>query len=292
MEDGKVSLSEFEAWNRIALRSNPGQSEESTKQQVMRFLISARWLEGQAAQQNIQVTSAQIESALAQQSRSAFKTDQQKQQFLTEAGMTENDLLFRAKLNLLANKLRAKASSKPVDVSYQEIAQFYKENQQRFGDAASRDVLIIRTKDSLHAQIAKSRIAEGASFSKMAELYSDDPGSKAHGGMLRVAQEGFINKTLEDAIFAAPIGKLTGPIKTTNAPIGNKVVYYVFQVQKDVASARQSPQQAKPAIVQLLKSQKKRQQIGEFLNRLEKEWKPRTSCQDGYIISSCSNFGN
>ena len=90
MEDGKISLSEYQAWNRIASRSNPGQSGESTKQQVMRFLISARWLEGQAAQQDIQATPAQIKTALAQQSRSAFKTEQQKKQFLTKTGMTES----------------------------------------------------------------------------------------------------------------------------------------------------------------------------------------------------------
>ena len=290
MEDGKISLSEYQAWNRIASRSNPGQSGESTKQQVMRFLISARWLEGQAAQQDIQATPSQIKTALTLQSRSAFKTEQQKKQFLTKTGMTENDLLFRAKLNLLASKLRAQASSKPVSVSSQEIMRFYKENLPRFGAAASRDVLIIRTNDSLRAQTAKARIAEGASFSKMAALYSDDPGSKAHGGMLRVAQDGFIGKALEAAVFAAPVGKLVGPLRVPYPTVPKKALYYVFQVQKDIASARQSPQQAKPAIVQLLKSQKKRQQISDFLNRLEKEWKPRTSCQEGYVISSCSNF--
>ena len=291
MSGGAVSEQQFKLWSRIAAKSNPGQSEEALKQQVMHFLISARWIEGEAQRQGITVDARQIDLAYQKQSRSAFKSKQQKRNFLSRSGMQQQQLLFRAKLNLLASRLREEAARQTPSISQQEIADFYEKNQQRFGEAASRDVLIIRTKDIPRALIARRRILEGESFGKIANLYSDDEGSRAHGGRLRVAEDGFLNKPLEDAIFAAKAGKLVGPVRsdTPRSQRGERS-YYLFRVLRDNPSARQPLSTVRPVITQLIASQKKRQQIASFLDRLEKQWKPRTLCLEGYVIDSCSNY--
>jgi foldase protein PrsA len=287
-KDGAISQTDYQVWSRIALKSNPSQNEESIRPQVMRFLISSRWIEAEAEEQNIQLTQAELQKAYLQQSRAAFKTEQQKQAFLKQTGMKEVDLIFRAKVNLLASKLREQASQKPPKVSDREIVKFYNQNIKRFGEAKSRDVLIIRTKDFAQALIAKARLKEGESFSKIAAIYSDDDGSKAHGGMLRVNNDGFISKPLEKAIFSAQKDVLVGPVKVASNV--NEINYYVFEVQKDNPSSRQPLSQERPVIVQLIESQKKRQQVAEFLSQLERQWKPRTECKDGFVIESCNNF--
>lgn len=58
------------------------------------------------------------------------------------------------------------------------------------------------------------RLNNGEDFSKLAFELSDDPGSKEKGGNLGWFTKGAMVKEFEEVSFNAPIGKITGPVKT------------------------------------------------------------------------------
>jgi peptidyl-prolyl cis-trans isomerase D len=73
------------------------------------------------------------------------------------------------------------------------------------------------------AEEAKKRIDGGQEFAKVAAELSDDASSKAKGGDMGFFGHNKNVKEFEDAAFAAPIGKVQGPVRS---PLG----YHVFQV--------------------------------------------------------------
>ena len=60
----------------------------------------------------------------------------------------------------------------------------------------------------------KSRIMNGESFSEMALVFSEDPGSKNNGGSLGWVSRGSLVKEFETAAFTSIIGEVVGPIET------------------------------------------------------------------------------
>jgi len=73
------------------------------------------------------------------------------------------------------------------------------------------------------AEQARKRIDGGEEFGKVAAELSDDAGTKGRGGDMGFFGHNKNVKEFEDAAFAAPIGKLTGPVRS---PLG----YHLFQV--------------------------------------------------------------
>ena len=56
--------------------------------------------------------------------------------------------------------------------------------------------------------------ATAVNFSDLAKQNSSDPGSKENGGDLGYFQKGMMVKEFEDAVFAAKIGQIVGPVET------------------------------------------------------------------------------
>lgn len=73
-----------------------------------------------------------------------------------------------------------------------------------------------RTEDNAIALLAdiKKRIERGASFTELAEDYSEDPGSAAVGGELGSVGKGIFDPEFEKALWALEEGQLSDPVKS------------------------------------------------------------------------------
>ncbi|MEE8340540.1 MAG: peptidylprolyl isomerase [Candidatus Neomarinimicrobiota bacterium] len=60
----------------------------------------------------------------------------------------------------------------------------------------------------------RDAIYAGADFAQLAELYSQDPGSKTHGGDLGFARRGSLVSEFEEVAFTIEIGEISAPVKT------------------------------------------------------------------------------
>ena len=71
-----------------------------------------------------------------------------------------------------------------------------------------------------------AELEDGKSFKEVAKKYSIDEASKSQGGKLPAVAKGQQEKALDEAVFKAKKGELTGPVKT-------QFGYYVFEVDED-----------------------------------------------------------
>src|SRR3954464_7844306 len=215
------------------LKTQCKQQYDALKQQVMQFLVSAEWIQQEAKKQNVKVSDKEVQKQFQDQKKQSFQKDSDYQKFLKNSGMTEADLLFRVKLDVVSNDVRNKIIKGKDKVSDAQVAAYYSKNKQRFAQPERRDLLVVLTRTKAKASAAKSALDGGQKWASVAKKFSIDEASKAQGGKLPGVAKGQQEKSFNDAIFGAKKGTITGPVKT-------QFGYYVFQVQKVTPASQQS----------------------------------------------------
>jgi foldase protein PrsA len=251
------------------------------RDQVMSFLISARWIDGEAADQGVSVSDSAVQKEFQKQKRQSFPKDADYKKFLKSSGMTQQDILLRVKLDLLSNKIRTKVTKAKTNVTDQQIQSYYAQNRQRFAQPERRDLLVVLTKTQANANQAKAALAKGQSFASVAAKFSIDPTSKSQGGKLTVVR-GQQDKALDAAIFAAAPNQLNGPVKT-------QFGFYVFKLVRVTPAAQQSFAQVKETIRRILATQGQQGSLQAFVKKFQAKWKARTDCRKEYIVQTCKN---
>jgi foldase protein PrsA len=264
------------------LKTQCKQQYDSLKQQVMQFLVSAEWIQQEAKTRNIEVKDAEVKKQFGDQKKQSFPKETDYRKFLSSSGMTEADLLFRVRLDLLSNEVRQKVIAGKGKVTEAQISKYYNENKKRFAQPERRDLLVVLTRNKAKADEAKVALDAGGKWKDVAKKFSIDEASKAQGGKLPGVAKGQQEKALDDAIFKATKGELTGPIKT-------QFGYYVFKVEKVTPASQQSLAQTKETIKNLLKSQNEQKALDGFVKKFRKDYKDKTNCAKPYVIQDCKN---
>jgi foldase protein PrsA len=255
---------------------------DTLKTEVMQFLIQAEWVQQEAANQDVKVSDKEIEKSFEDQKKQAFPNDKAYQEFLKTSGMTEEDILFRVKLDQLQQKLTQKITEDANKVTEADITEYYDKNKKRFAQPERRDLLVVLTKTEAQADKAKAALESGDSFKQVAKKYSIDEASKAQGGKLPAVTQGQQEKAFDDAIFDAKKGQLVGPIKT-------QFGWYVFEVDKVTPASQQTLEESKEAIRNLLRSQGQQEALDKWIKSFREDYKEKTDCADDFRIAECSN---
>jgi peptidyl-prolyl cis-trans isomerase C len=79
-------------------------------------------------------------------------------------------------------------------------------------DEVDASHILVDTEDK--AKEVADKVGKGEDFAKLAEQYSNDPGSKANGGKLGYFTKGQMVKEFEDASFALSKGEVSKPVKS------------------------------------------------------------------------------
>jgi foldase protein PrsA len=264
------------------LKTQCKQEYGALRDQVLQLLVSFEWIEGEAKQQNIKVTDAEITKTFDKQKKEAFPKAADFTKFLKDSGQTEKDIVKRVRLDTLSNKIREKVTKGKDQVSDAQITAYFNKNKQRFAQPERRDLRIVLTKGEAKAKQAQQAIQGGQAFATVAKKFSIDQASKAQGGKLPAVAKGQQEKALDSAIFAAKKGKLTGPVKT-------QFGYYVFEVTKVTKASQQTLAQAKATIKQTLASQNQQKALDKFVKSFRKRWKAKTDCATAYRTQDCKN---
>jgi foldase protein PrsA len=264
------------------LKEQCKQEYEQLRDQVLQLLTSFEWIEGEAEEMGITVTDAEVKKSFEQQKKQSFPKDADYQKFLKDYGQTEQDVMQRVKLDLLSNKIRDKVIEGKDKVTDAQIEDFYNKNKERFAQPERRDLRIVLTKGEAKANQAKAALDGGQSWKAVAKQYSIDEASKAQGGKLPAQAEGTLEKALDEAVFKAKRGAISGPVKT-------QFGYYVFEVEKVQKASQQTLAQAKETIRQTLQSQNQQKALDKFVADFQKKWKERTECREGYVTQQCKN---
>jgi parvulin-like peptidyl-prolyl isomerase len=264
------------------LKTQCKQQYDALKQQVMQFLVSAEWIKQEADKQGVKVSDKEVQKQFADQKKQSFQKEADYQKFLKNSGMTEADLLFRVKLDVISNDVRNKILKGKDKVTNAQIASYYNKNKERFAQPERRDLEVVLTRTKAKADAAKAALDGGDKWSAVAKKYSIDEASKAQGGKLPGVAKGQQEKAFDDAIFNANKGKIVGPVKT-------QFGYYVFKVDKVTPASQQTLAQTKETIKNLLKSQNQQKALNNFVKEFRKDYKDKTKCAKPYVIPDCAN---
>jgi len=265
-----------------ALKKQCKQEYDQLKGEVMQFLIQSEWVQQEAKARDVKVSDAEVSRSFADQKKQAFPNDKAYKKFLASSGMSEQDILYRVKLDQLQQKLTQKVTEDEGKVSSADVKDYYNKNKKRFAQPERRDLNVVLTKNKAKAEQAKKALDGGKSFKSVAKKYSIDEASKSQGGKLPDVARGQQEKALDKAVFAAKKRKITGPVKT-------QFGWYVFEVTKVKAASQQSLAQASETIRNLLKSQRQQKALNSFIKNFRNDYKDKTVCADDYRIAECKN---
>ena len=258
------------------------QEYDSLKTEVVSFLVRATWLDQEAAKQGVKVADKDVQKSIDDIKKQQFPQAGAYDKFLAKSGLTNADVLFQQRSQLLQQKITAKVTKGKDQVSDAQITAYYNKNKSRFAQPERRDLRIVLTKDKATAEKAKKALAAGASFKAIAKKYSIDQTSKANGGKLPGVAKGQQEKAFDTAIFNAKLKKLTGPIKT-------QFGYYVFEVAKITPAKQQTLEQSKASIKQILSSSGSQKALAQFGKDYSKRYKAKTDCKKAYAVPDCKN---
>jgi foldase protein PrsA len=264
------------------LKSQCQQEYNGLRDQVLEFLIRGNWIEQETAKQNLKVSDKDVQKQIDAAVKQAFQNQADFQKFLVRSGLTQADVFYQQRNQLLQQKLTEKVTKAQGKVTDAQIQAYYDKNKSKFATPERRDLRIVLTKSKAKADQARSALDSGQSWKTVTSKYSIDQASKAQAGKLSGVAKGQQEKALDNAIFKADKGKLIGPVKT-------QFGYYVLEVNKISAAKQQSLEQSKASIKQILTSDNQRKALDKFGKDYRKRWKEETSCRKGFTTADCKN---
>lgn len=255
---------------------------ETLRDQAIQLLVSARWIEGEASDRGITVDDSEVEKAFKAQKEQSFAKERDFERFLERSGQTTQDVMMRVRFDLLWTKIRDQATKGDERVTDEQIRTYYQRNRERFGQPERRDLRVVLARTRAQADAAVAQLAAGRSWRAVARRYSIDEATKARGGKLDDVSRGQQEPALDKAILRAPADAVRGPVKT-------RFGYYVFAVTNVDEASRQTLEQAKPTIAQVLAAETEQKTLDDFLDSFRSKWRERTECRDGFLTPYCSN---
>jgi peptidyl-prolyl cis-trans isomerase SurA len=201
-------------------------------------------------------------------------TDEQFQQELKKRGLTTDDMREGLRRELLAKKLLDQEVVAKVNVSDQEVTEFYNNNRAQFTvpEESYRIAQIVVSPDraaqstnrtgndatspqeaAFKVRMIMERLKSGVPFADVAMDYSEDPESAARGGDLGLVPVSAL-KNAPPALRDAVIGQQPGAVRVASA---GGVHTIVAVVAHEMAGERNlSTPGVKDAITQTLKTRK------------------------------------
>lgn len=115
------------------------------------------------------------------------------------------------------------------------------------------------------AEMIRAKALKGEDFAKLAQKYSDDPGSKGRGGDLGYFQKGRMVPEFEQAAFALKDGQISQPVKTTFG-------YHIIKSEGKKPSKQESFKDVQQKIRRKLEREKQNSLRDAIVAKLQKKY--------------------
>jgi foldase protein PrsA len=294
ISDGKISKEGFDKLldqtaKQQGLTGPPPPNDpqyKAIKDQTLSTALDIAWIEGEAQKRDVSVTGTEVQQEFETTKKQNFKTEAEYQKFLQQSGLTEDEVLQRVRLQLVSTKIQDDLTKGVPAPSDSDAQSFYDSNKAQYEQPEKRNIRLIVNQDPQQVQAALAALqkdSSDASWQKVAAQFSTDPQSKDKGGARQEVVPGTFEQPLDDDIFNASQGELTGPLTT---PTGT----YIFRVDSITPGSTQPFDQVKDQIKQQIQQQQQQEAFSAFLNDYRDYWVDRTVCGDDYLTVRCDNF--
>ncbi len=181
------------------------------------------------------------------------------------------------KNSILAQEFAQRALEDKVTVSDDEVKAYYNSHKGEFTDPAevkARHILVKAPSEAKpedwekakqKAEKIRKELKAGADFAKLAKKYSDDPGTKEHGGELGFFRKGRMVPEFEKAAFGLDVGEISQPVKTVFG-------YHIIQVEEKKPAHEKSFQDVQEQIRHQLTLDKQSQVLDKIIASLRAKY--------------------
>jgi hypothetical protein len=305
VQDGRISKTNFNRFlvqtaKQSGAQSVPQPSDPQYKQikdQAMQTALQIAWIVGEGNRQGLTFTDTEVQQSL-QQIKSQFKTQAEYVKARDQAGLTDADVLERAKLQLVQNKIQSNIQNSVGNVSTADAQKYYDANKSQFTQPAKRTIRVVQNTDAHQIDLAYQALRtddSAANWKKVAAQYSTDPTSKDKGGLRADVVPGSFQQPLDDDIFKAPLNQIEGPVRTSN---GNFVFEVISATPEHVTGFDETTPSStggaggklSDQIKAQIKSQQQQEVLSSFGTDFRDYWTNLTQCGGDYLVSGCDNF--
>ncbi len=215
---------------------------------IVNYLVQNELITQQAAEFDVNVTDEELTERLAQVTESVGG-EKKLNQLLKQQSVTMEQLKEQLRASMLADEVKQKVME-DVEISDEKIKEYFEnpDNAAQFQQAETRDTRHILTETKEQAAEARALLAADSSdenWKKVAKEYSTDPGSKESGGSLGAVSQGQMVAGFEKATWKLDVDDISQPVKT-------QFGWHVIQVTKITEATKQTLEEAKETIRQML----------------------------------------
>jgi foldase protein PrsA len=241
---------------------------------VMEYLVKSEWTRQEAEERDVRLSDSEVEQAVAT-AREGGLLDAKA---LSQAGVTERQLIARLRQSRLQSKVTDLLTAPARDISTQDIADYYRRHKAELVVPDRRDLRIVITRSRARAAAARAALDAGRSWRRVAAEFSLHL-SRTQGGRVDDAERGSERKGgLGEAIFGAKRGVLTGPVTDGEN-------WAVFVVERIEPSYMPTIEQARDGIEKTLASAREQRALDAYTA----EYRGQTTCSPDFEIPACGD---
>ena len=255
---------------------------EALKQQVMQFLVSADWIEGEAKERGVSASAEEVKRQFEQTKDQSFPNDKAYKQFLATSARRAGHALPGEARRAREQGPRERHRRAPTDVS-QSAGRGLLQGERAAVLAARAPRPRGRHRQEPgqgqrgpEARRGRREVEQG----RQGPL--DRPRLQAPGRPAARRRQGPAGDRFDAAHLLGREGQVAGPVKTDAG-------YYVFRVTKITPATQAEPQPVQaghPAAADLAEPA---EEARRFSTGFRNEWRAKTDCAQDYVIPDCRN---
>jgi parvulin-like peptidyl-prolyl isomerase len=219
-----------------------------------------------ADEAGVNVSDTEIDSILDMQYKRAGGEDKY-MDFLQKSNLTMDYVKGEISDGIKIQKYLDDKLAPDIEVTDQDIQDYYNQDK----TATVRHILLSTQgkseaeKEEIHKKMEDilKRARAGEDFAKLAEKYSDDPGSAKNGGLIENFSRGQMVPPFEKAAFSVPVGEISDIIET-------RYGYHILKVV-DRKKETKKLSEVRPQIEARLDKDKKNQAYQNLLEQLKQD---------------------
>jgi len=190
--------------------------------EVLETLITNKIVELEAKKEDVSVSEDTIQEEYEELAES-YGGEESLQAALEENGLTEQSV----KDNIRMYQLTKNVIATSVDISDEEVAQYFEDNKDSYGQKEEVVASHILLEDEATAKDVLAKIKAGEDFADLAKTYSIDTTTNEAGGEIGYISRGQMEEQFEEVAFGLEKGSISDIVQTSEG-------YHIIKVTDKV----------------------------------------------------------
>ncbi|MCL1697728.1 MULTISPECIES: peptidylprolyl isomerase [unclassified Lysinibacillus] len=190
--------------------------------EVLNTLITNKIVELEAKKVGVSVSEDSIQEEYKELAES-YGGEESLQAALKENGLTEQSV----KDNIRIYQLTKNVIAESIDISDEEVAQYFENNKDSYGQKEEVVASHILLEDEATAKDVLAKVKAGEDFAELAKTYSIDSSTNEAGGEIGYISRGQMDEKFEEAAFDLAKGSVSDIVQTSEG-------YHIIKVTEKV----------------------------------------------------------